>query len=65
MSQYGSCDPEKVEAKKRAVSLAQEAAVRWTDNVSLLLSYFTRQHGVEARDVRQYLGIDESFEDMS
>jgi len=27
---YGACDPIKVEEKKRAVTLAHEAAVRWT-----------------------------------
>jgi hypothetical protein len=27
---YGACDPVKVEEKKRAVTLAHEAAVRWT-----------------------------------
>jgi hypothetical protein len=27
---YGACDPVKVEEKKRAATLAHEAAVRWT-----------------------------------
>ena len=27
---YGACDPVKVEEKKRAITLAHEAAVRWT-----------------------------------
>lgn len=27
---YGACDPIKVEEKKRATTLAHEAAVRWT-----------------------------------
>jgi hypothetical protein len=27
---YGACDPVKVEVKKRAITLAHEAAVRWT-----------------------------------
>ncbi len=30
MSQYGSCDPVKLEAKRRAATLGQEAAARWT-----------------------------------
>ncbi|KLO18345.1 Aldo/keto reductase [Schizopora paradoxa] len=64
MSQYGSCDPVKLEAKRRAVTLGQEAAARWTDNVMLLQSYFTRQRGVDPGDVRQYLGIGEDFEDI-
>jgi hypothetical protein len=27
---YGACDPVKVEEKKRSITLAHEAAVRWT-----------------------------------
>ncbi|GJJ06597.1 hypothetical protein Clacol_000790 [Clathrus columnatus] len=30
LAQYGSCDPVQVEAKRRAIALAHEAAVRWT-----------------------------------
>ncbi|GBE81183.1 Meiotic coiled-coil protein [Sparassis crispa] len=30
LAAYGACDPAKVEEKKRAVTLAKEAAVRWT-----------------------------------
>ncbi|KAA1471657.1 meiotic nuclear division protein 1 [Dentipellis sp. KUC8613] len=61
---YGACDPAKVEEKKRAVILAKEAAVRWTDNYLILLSHFTRQNGVEADDVRKYLGVGEDYEDI-
>ncbi|TFY56819.1 hypothetical protein EVG20_g8781 [Dentipellis fragilis] len=61
---YGACDPVKVEEKKRAVILAKEAAVRWTDNYLILLSHFTRQNGVEADDVRKYLGVGEDYEDI-
>jgi hypothetical protein len=28
--QYGACDPVKVEEKRRGVTLAKEAAIRWT-----------------------------------
>ena len=35
LSQYGSCDPVKIEAKRRAVTLAHEAAVRWTGELTL------------------------------
>ncbi|KAI0066089.1 meiotic nuclear division protein 1, partial [Artomyces pyxidatus] len=63
---YGACDPVKVEEKKRAVMLAREAAVRWTGeyNYCILLSYFTRQNGVDAEDVRKYLGIGAEYEDI-
>ncbi|KAH7923739.1 meiotic nuclear division protein 1 [Leucogyrophana mollusca] len=61
---YGACDPAKVEEKKRAVTLAHEAAIRWTDNYSILLSYFTRQNGVDAADIRKYLDIGDDYEDI-
>ena len=32
---YGACDPVKVEVKKRAITLAHEAAVRWTGQYML------------------------------
>ncbi|KAI0051904.1 meiotic nuclear division protein 1 [Auriscalpium vulgare] len=65
LAAYGACDPVKVEEKKRALVLAREAALRWTDNYSILLSYFTRQHSVEAEDIRKYLGIDGEYEDLA
>ncbi|EJD03047.1 meiotic nuclear division protein 1, partial [Fomitiporia mediterranea MF3/22] len=30
LAQYGSCDPAKIEAKRRAAKLAHEATIRWT-----------------------------------
>ncbi|KAH9946967.1 meiotic nuclear division protein 1, partial [Amylocystis lapponica] len=64
LSAYGACDPVKVEEKKRAITLAQEAAVRWTDNYVLLLSHFTRQHGVDPTEIKKYLGVDDEYEDI-
>ncbi|TFK89113.1 meiotic nuclear division protein 1 [Polyporus arcularius HHB13444] len=64
LSAYGACDPVKLEEKRRALVLAKEAAVRWTDNYIMLLSHFTRQNGVSASDIRTYLGIDEEYEDI-
>ncbi|KAG1752933.1 meiotic nuclear division protein 1 [Suillus lakei] len=61
---YGACDPVKVEEKRRAVTLAHEAAVRWTDNYSILLSHFTRQTGMDAQDIRRYLEIGDDYEDL-
>ncbi|KAN0091008.1 Meiotic nuclear division protein 1 [Tylopilus felleus] len=61
---YGACDPAKVEEKKRAITLAHEAAVRWTDNYSILLAYFTRQNGVDVQEIRRYLDIGEDYEDV-
>ncbi|EPQ57063.1 meiotic nuclear division protein 1 [Gloeophyllum trabeum ATCC 11539] len=65
LAQYGACDPVKVEEKKRALVLAKEAAVRWTDNYAMLLSYFCRQNGVDPADIRKYLDIDEDYEDIA
>ncbi|KZT72202.1 meiotic nuclear division protein 1 [Daedalea quercina L-15889] len=64
LTQYGACDPVKVEEKKRAVTLAKEAAVRWTDNYVLLLGHFTRQSCVEPAEIKRYLGVDDDYEDI-
>ncbi|KZT10646.1 meiotic nuclear division protein 1 [Laetiporus sulphureus 93-53] len=64
LAKYGACDPVKVEEKKRAVMLAKEAAVRWTDNYVLLLSHFTRQSIVDPAEIKKYLGVDDEYEDI-
>ncbi|KAI0930608.1 hypothetical protein AcV5_007276 [Taiwanofungus camphoratus] len=64
LAQYGACDPVKVEEKRRAVTLAREAAVRWTDNYVLLLSHFTRQTSVDPTEIKKYLGVDDEYEDI-
>lgn len=65
LSAYGDCDPVKIEETKRAVFLAKEAALCWTDNYGTLLSHFTRQNGVEPAEIRKFLDIDEEYEDVS
>ena len=35
-----------------------------TDNYGVLLGHFTRQNGISAEDVRQYLSIPEDYEDL-
>ncbi|KAH9961216.1 meiotic nuclear division protein 1 [Russula dissimulans] len=62
---YGACDPIKVEEKRRAVVLAREAALRHTDNYSILMSHFTRQHNVDPQDIRAYLGVGIDYEELS
>ncbi|KAK7692583.1 hypothetical protein QCA50_004213 [Cerrena zonata] len=64
LAQHGACDPVVVEEKKRAVILAKEAAIRWTDNYSMLLSHFTRQFGVDPEEVKKHLGVDDTYEDI-
>lgn len=38
LANYGACDPVKVEEKRRAVTLAKEAAMRWTGTTPFLAS---------------------------
>lgn len=64
LNAYGVCHPAKVEAKKRAVVAAHEAAVRWTDNYTILLAYFARQNGVGEQEIRNFLDIEENYEDI-
>ncbi|KAL0955890.1 hypothetical protein HGRIS_002088 [Hohenbuehelia grisea] len=64
LNAYGACDPAKVEDKRRGVILAKEAAIRWTDNYSVLLSYFTRQNGIDPNDVRKHLEVGDDYEDI-
>ncbi|EIN12011.1 meiotic nuclear division protein 1, partial [Punctularia strigosozonata HHB-11173 SS5] len=64
LARYGACDPIKVEEKRRAVTLAKEAAIRWTDNYCILLSHMTRQ-GVDPEEIRKFLEIDEEYEDIN
>ncbi|KAJ7084388.1 meiotic nuclear division protein 1 [Mycena belliarum] len=61
---YGACDPVRVEETRRAVTLAKEAAIRWTDNYSMLLSHFTREHAVDAGEIRKHLGVEDEYEDI-
>ncbi|KAF8161080.1 meiotic nuclear division protein 1 [Crassisporium funariophilum] len=64
LNAYGDSNPAKVEEAKRATFLAKEAAYRWTDNYGMLLAHFTRQNGIGIEDIRQYLGIEEEYEDL-
>ncbi|KAF8530475.1 meiotic nuclear division protein 1 [Hysterangium stoloniferum] len=59
LAQYDACDPVQVEAKKRAVILAHEAAVRWTDNFAILRSDFIRRTGADWASLQVYLGIED------
>ncbi|KAJ9125598.1 hypothetical protein QFC22_000560 [Naganishia vaughanmartiniae] len=62
---YGAADPVKFEEKKRAVQLAKEASLRWTDNTMILFKMAKDTLGVEYADLRQHLGIDEEWEDLA
>lgn len=47
----------------RCFSNVQQVLHVHADNYLILLSYFTRQHGVDAEDVRKHLGVEEDYED--
>lgn len=34
------------------------------DNYAVLLSHFKRQYGVDADEIRKYLGVGEDYEDI-
>ncbi|KAF8339777.1 Mnd1 family-domain-containing protein [Cantharellus anzutake] len=54
----------KYEEKQRAISLAREAADRWTDNVNLALSYCSSTFGIPLSDLRSQLEIPQGFDDL-
>ncbi|PPQ98619.1 hypothetical protein CVT24_003952 [Panaeolus cyanescens] len=64
LNAYGDSNPTKVEEMKRGAFLCKEAALRWTDNYSVLLGYFRRQTGIDVQDIRQYLEIGDDYEDL-
>ncbi|KAJ3790734.1 meiotic nuclear division protein 1 [Lentinula aff. detonsa] len=64
LTAYGACDPVKLEETRRAITLGKEAAIRWTENYSILLPHFLSQSMVSIEDVRKYLEIDEEYEDI-
>jgi len=61
---YGACDPVKIEEMKRGGILAHEATIRWTDNLSILTSYITKQNGTDPGEIRKYLEIGDDYEDI-
>jgi len=61
---YGACDPIKIQEKKRAVVLAKEAAIRWTDNYSCLKGHVLASSQVTVQDLRAYLEIGDDYEDL-
>ncbi|KIO31544.1 hypothetical protein M407DRAFT_219331 [Tulasnella calospora MUT 4182] len=62
---YGASDPVQINAKRRAIELAKEAANRHTDNTMEIISYFRRTRGIDPKDFRAHLEIPEDWEDLS
>ncbi|ODN77143.1 hypothetical protein L202_05673 [Cryptococcus amylolentus CBS 6039] len=56
LSAFGAADPIKYEKKKQAIDTCKEGAVRWTDNVMILMQY-AGGLGVESGQVRGFLEI--------
>ncbi|ODO04989.1 hypothetical protein I350_05601 [Cryptococcus amylolentus CBS 6273] len=63
LSAFGAADPIKYEKKKQAIDTCKEGAVRWTDNVMILMQY-AGGLGVESGQVRGFLEIDEDWDDL-
>ncbi|WVQ77336.1 hypothetical protein IAR50_007020 [Cryptococcus sp. DSM 104548] len=63
LSALGAADPVKYEKKKEAIDVCKEGAVRWTDNVMILMQY-AGGLGVESAQVRGYLEIGEDWDDL-
>ncbi|TFL04818.1 meiotic nuclear division protein 1 [Pterulicium gracile] len=61
---YAACDPAKVAEKRAAVELAREAAIRWTDNFGIAFSHLLKQMNVSSSDLREYFGVEETYEDI-
>lgn len=36
----------------------------YLDNYSIVLGHFTKQYDVKVDDIRQYLGVEENYEDL-
>jgi len=64
LRQYGASDPSQIEEKRRAILLAREAAVRWTDNFTITVSHFAKQHGISSEEIRKHFNLDDQFEDI-
>ncbi|KAG9009477.1 hypothetical protein FRB95_006729 [Tulasnella sp. JGI-2019a] len=62
--QYGASNPVQVNLKRRAITLAQEAATRHTDNTLAVISYFAQKGGIDSKDFRTHLGIAEDWDDI-
>ncbi|KDQ16575.1 hypothetical protein BOTBODRAFT_156971 [Botryobasidium botryosum FD-172 SS1] len=65
LSRYSSSDPVQIEAKRKAVKLAKEAAFRYTDNVSILVSYVSNTFTMNSEDVRNTFGVPSDFDDLA
>jgi len=65
LARYSSSDPVQIEAKRKAVKLAKEAAFRYTDNVSILVSYVSNTFSMNSEDVRNTFGVPPEFDDLA
>ncbi|WVN87173.1 uncharacterized protein L203_102350 [Cryptococcus depauperatus CBS 7841] len=63
LAAFGAADPVKYENKKECVEVCREGAMRWTDNVLMLIQYAASVGG-ESVMIRGMLGIDDEWEDL-
>ncbi|KAI9323886.1 Mnd1 family-domain-containing protein [Dichotomocladium elegans] len=62
LQQYIENDPEIYKAKEKAISIAKEAANRWTENIWTLQSYCVNKFGMDRRDFDKSFGIHSEFD---
>jgi len=53
-----------IDAKARGLVLAQEAASRWTENLSIAIQYISVNFSLPAEDVHRLGGIPDDFEEF-
>ncbi|WOO80460.1 Meiotic nuclear division protein 1 [Vanrija pseudolonga] len=64
LAAFGAADPIMYERKKKAIEVAKAASVRWTDNVSLIVSYLRLASGESESDLRAQLGVPDNWDDL-
>ncbi|KAL1411938.1 hypothetical protein Q8F55_002929 [Vanrija albida] len=64
LAAFGAADPIMYERKKKAIDVAKAASQRWTDNVSLLVSYLRSMSGESESELRTQLGVPENWDDL-
>jgi len=62
--QYGASDPVQIAAKRRAVELAQEAAIRHTDNTLAVIAHLRDTCGIDPKELRAHLEINDDWDDI-
>ncbi|KAI9093783.1 meiotic nuclear divisions 1 [Phlyctochytrium arcticum] len=65
LAKYRDSDPSLIEAKRKAIKVAKDAANRWTDNIFALQSYCSKTFNVPSQQLFEQFGIPEDFDTIS